>query len=105
MTAGQGLRTAQVGYTDADGVRQQFTGYEHDAETGLEYANARYYSNLTGRFTSVDPLASSATAANPQTFNRYAYVGNTPVNAVDPSGILGLTAATRRRRSGAHIFE
>jgi uncharacterized protein RhaS with RHS repeats len=53
----------------------------------LDYANARYYSNVTGRFTGVDPFAGSATLANPQSFNRYTYVSNTPVTTVDPSGM------------------
>lgn len=28
------------------------------------------------------------TVANPQSFNRYSYVGNDPVNSIDPSGLL-----------------
>jgi RHS repeat-associated protein len=65
------------------------TRYERDNETGLDYAHARYYGNVQGRFTSADPFAGSATVANPQTFNRYAYVGNNPVNMNDPTGMQG----------------
>ncbi|MBK7704652.1 MAG: hypothetical protein IPJ30_02450 [Acidobacteria bacterium] len=39
----------------ADTIRKQFTGYERDGETDLDFAQARYYSKLHGRFTSVDP--------------------------------------------------
>jgi RHS repeat-associated protein len=72
----------------ADSVRQKFTGYESDAETGLNYAQARYQSNIQGRFTSIDPLGASARIENPQSFNRYSYVGNSPLNNVDPSGLM-----------------
>src|SRR6266540_6285972 len=34
------------------------------------------------------PYGGSMTIANPQSFNRYAYVNNDPVNFVDPSGLL-----------------
>jgi RHS repeat-associated protein len=32
-----------------------FTGKERDAETGLDYFGARYFSGAQGRFTSQDP--------------------------------------------------
>ena len=55
---GEGLfaggRTPQQGYT-VDSVRQKFTGYEADGESGLNFAQARYQSPAQGRFTSVDP--------------------------------------------------
>jgi RHS repeat-associated protein len=35
----------------------QFTGKERDAETGLDYFGARYFSSAQGRFTSPDPTA------------------------------------------------
>jgi len=81
-----GGRTGTLGY-GADAVRQKFTGYEFDAETGLNYAQARYQSGVQGRFTSVDPLGSSADIADPQSFNRYSYVQNMPLTAVDPTGM------------------
>jgi RHS repeat-associated protein len=73
LTAGVDGRTTGQGYSQLDGMRQHFTGYERDAETKLDYAQARYYGSAMGRFTSVDPLSSSAKAANPQTWNRYTY--------------------------------
>ena len=36
--AGTGGRTSTQGYTSSDGLRQQFTLYERDTETGLDYA-------------------------------------------------------------------
>jgi RHS repeat-associated protein len=70
-----------------DGQRQQFASYERDSETGLDYAQARYFSNVQGRFTSADPLMASAIAVNPQSWNRYSYTINNPLKYVDPSGL------------------
>jgi RHS repeat-associated protein len=53
--ADSGGRTTTMGYTGAtDRVRQKFTDKERDAETGLDYFLARYYSSTQGRFTSPD---------------------------------------------------
>jgi len=71
----------------SDSVRQKFTGYENDAETGLNFAQARYQSPAQGRFTSADPLMASANPRRPQTWNRYSYVLNNPLRHVDPSGM------------------
>jgi len=70
-----------------DGVRQRFTGYQKDAETSLDFAEARMYANTYGRFTAVDPLLASGKSANPQTFNRYVYVLNNPLLLTDPTGL------------------
>ncbi|MEP6849539.1 MAG: RHS repeat-associated core domain-containing protein, partial [Acidobacteriota bacterium] len=83
---GTGGRTVGLNYGD-DTVRKQFTGYERDVESDLDFAEARYYNKNHGRFTSVDPLMASASVGNPQTLNRYAYVGNNPINLTDPSGM------------------
>ena len=85
-------RTAANKYGNgSDSVRQRYTGYEKDIETGLDFAEARMYDNRYGRFTAIDPLLASGKSANPQTFNRYAYVANNPIRSTDPSGmsILG----------------
>jgi RHS repeat-associated protein len=67
-------------------TRQKFTGYERDVETGLDFAQARYYSNTQGRFTSVDPSLKSISLVNPQTLNRYSYTANNPLANVDRNG-------------------
>jgi RHS repeat-associated protein len=67
---------------------KKFTGYERNWATGLDYAKARNYQRTRGRFTSPDPLSvAAADVTNPQSFNRYAYVGNDPINYVDPTGL------------------
>ena len=66
---------------------RRFTSYERSATTGLDYAINRHYDPRQGRFTQVDPLGMAATSlADPQTLNMYSYVGNDPVNRVDPDG-------------------
>jgi RHS repeat-associated protein len=87
LTQGQGGRTTAQGYA-ADQVRQKFTGYERDSETGLDYAHARYYASTQGRFAGVDPLPSSADVADPQTWNRYSYGANNPLSNTDPTGMF-----------------
>jgi RHS repeat-associated protein len=80
-----------------DTVRKQFTSYERDDEIDLDFAQARYYNKNHGRFTTVDPLMASADIINPQTFNRYVYVGNNPMNITDPTGeIWGVSGDTVR---------
>jgi RHS repeat-associated protein len=89
LGAGVGGRTAAIGFSNSgDNNRKKFTGYERDSETGLDFAQARYDSSSQGRFTSPDPFAASATVGNPQTFNRYSYCANNPVNATDPTGLV-----------------
>ena len=80
-------RTATLGYNIPD-IRQDYTGYLKDEESGLEYAQARYYNPQHGRFTSVDPLPASAAIKNPQTFNRYTYALNSPHKFTDPLGLM-----------------
>ena len=70
-----------------DAVRNEFTGYQKDEETDLDFAQARYFDSVFGRFSSPDPLMASASATNPQSLNRYIYVGNNPLNITDPTGL------------------
>ncbi|KAF0237095.1 MAG: YD repeat-containing protein, partial [bacterium] len=75
------------GYIADNNLRQHFTGYFRDEETSLDFAQARHFSSNQGRFTSVDPLGKSAEIEDPQTWNRYAYVSNNPINDTDPLGL------------------
>ncbi|MBE7531264.1 MAG: RHS repeat-associated core domain-containing protein [Chloroflexi bacterium] len=67
-----------------------FTGHKHNnlgsgAENlGLIYMNARYYSPYINRFISADSIVPDP--ANPQSYNRYSYVLNRPINFIDPTG-------------------
>ena len=87
ITPETAYRTAQRKYVVTDNIRQKFTGYQKDNETQLDFAEARMYQNLHGRFTAVDPLLASGKSANPQTFNRYVYCLNNPLIFTDPDGL------------------
>lgn len=82
--------------TTAQG-RLEFTGHERDddgtlsAEGDLDYMHARHYSPWLGRFLSVDPVHTGVPEST-QTWNRYAYALNDPVNFLDPTGLTGEAA-------------
>ena len=61
-----------------------FAGKNYDPKANLIDNNARWYQAQTGRFTSADPYRGDM--LTPYTQNRYAYVGNNPINRWDPLG-------------------
>jgi RHS repeat-associated protein len=88
IESGTGGRTTAQGYGGQDSIRQKFTGYERDAETDLDFAQARVYANKLGRFTSTDPLfIKEDRLRDPQQVNLYVYVRNNPLAFVDPTGL------------------
>lgn len=86
INANVGQRTAQ-GYGVFDATRQQYALTERDGETGLDHTWWRKYDAEAGRWTTPDPYLGSMNIGDPQSFNRYSYVTNDPVNFVDPSGL------------------
>jgi RHS repeat-associated protein len=81
------LEWSSSGYLNQNS--KKFTGYERDAATGLDYANARMYNSWRGRFMQPDPAGmSAANLQKPESLNRYSYTQNDPVNFVDRSGEL-----------------
>ena len=73
-----------TGSIDAQSTNRGFTGHEHLDELDFIHMNARVYDPDIGRFLSPDPTV--AHPNNPQSFNRYAYAYNNPLNATDPTG-------------------
>jgi RHS repeat-associated protein len=91
-----GEEIPRANYGD-DSVRNKFTSYQRDDETGLDSAKERVYSSNLGRFTSVDPVYISIKPINPQTFNRYSYVLNSPLINIDPFGLWAKHAITNKK--------
>ena len=80
-------RSSQFGSTTD--AAQKFTGQIRDQEATMDYFNARYFVAALSRFTSPDPGNAGADLTDPQTWNAYAYVRNSPLHMVDPSGMDG----------------
>jgi RHS repeat-associated protein len=66
---------------------RRFTSYERDAN-GSDDAMLRRYNRWHSRFDQPDPYDGSYDFSDPQSFNRYAYVQNDPVNFTDPTGLM-----------------
>jgi RHS repeat-associated protein len=76
---------AQAGTTDLS-----FTGQDQDTVSGMHDFLMRKLTAVQGRWLSPDPAGLGAVDfSNPQSFNRYAYVGNNPMSLVDPLGLFG----------------
>jgi RHS repeat-associated protein len=67
--------------TNQIATRFTYTGREYDPDAGLYYYRARWYDPQARRFISEDPIGLSGG------INLYAYVGNNPVDLVDPTGL------------------
>ena len=64
-----------------------FAGNNEDTRTNLYDAQFREY-GIQGRWPSPDPAGiAAANPANPQSWNRYAYVLNNPLLFIDPTGL------------------
>jgi RHS repeat-associated protein len=68
---------------------EAFTGQDSDGNRGnpIYWFPERQYVSTQGRWISPDPAGLAAVnPSNPQSWNRYAYVGNSPLNNVDALG-------------------
>jgi len=68
----------------SNGNEFAFTTYQRDSESGLDYAMVRYYDSSAARFCSADPVGGKFD--DPQTWDRYTYVRNDPIDLTDPNG-------------------
>ena len=69
--------------TISTGQSYRYTGkpFDNDHSLNLHYYGARYYDGTTGRFISVDPLASKYPSVSP-----YVYTLNNPLRFIDENG-------------------
>lgn len=76
---------------DESGIQDRsFAGQNGDTTADLNDFLFREYHPTQGRWLRPDPAGLAAVLpANPQTWNRYAYVNNNPLNSVDPFGLTG----------------
>jgi len=81
-----GMRSPSQGYGNNDGVNKKYAAMETDA-SGLSHTLWRKYDSMSARWTTTDPYSASMDVNNPQSLNRYSYVGNDPVNETDPLGL------------------
>lgn len=74
--------------------RHGFTGHEELDEVGIIHMNGRMYDPAIGRFLSADPTIQYPDDL--QGYNRYSYINNNPLAAVDYSG-YGFSLSKLRR--------
>jgi RHS repeat-associated protein len=67
-----------------------FTGELLDAESNLHHFLFRQNSTTQGRWMTPDPAGlASIDPSDPQSWNRFAYVANSPSSSIDPLGLCG----------------
>lgn len=76
----------------------QFTGYEKDQETGLHYAEARYYDSWLSIFNSTDPMWYKYPHLSP-----YTYCSNNPIMRIDPTGMYDTIGVKNNTNYGVMV--
>lgn len=91
-----------ISQTGSLNTKKGYTGHEEDVDTGLVYAQARYYNPSIGRFMGQDAVFKSLGSdqaikqiaghdlqivlADPQILNSHSYTKNNPIAYVDSTG-------------------
>lgn len=79
-------------YGYSGGYPADFTGQSNDGsmQNTTYWFPERHFRSSQGRWISPDPLGvEAADPRDPQTWNRYAYLANRPLNQADPLGLAG----------------
>ncbi|HXY26375.1 MAG TPA: RHS repeat-associated core domain-containing protein [Candidatus Acidoferrum sp.] len=84
------LPFGELNSSDSGITSHKFTGDERDSETNLDHTWFRKYSSTLGRWMTPDPASLAAVdPTSPQSWNRYAYVLNAPLELTDSFGLCG----------------
>jgi len=78
-----------------------FTGHENVSFAGMIHMNGRMYDPMLGQFTAPDVFIQNASIG--VGLNRYAYIGNSPVNGIDPTGWVGVGSILNQRNIDAIV--
>jgi RHS repeat-associated protein len=110
VTDSSGNKAAEMGHFpfgeswyNATSDKLVFTTYERDAESGNDYAMARYYVSRLARFSSPDPAPGGT--GDPQSLNHYPYSLNDPADLTDPSGLVSGEDCLNPAYSDPKIFD
>lgn len=74
-------------------IDRGYTDHEMLPDYGLIHMNGRVFDPTLARFLSADPFIDDA--KDSQSYNRYSYVNNSPLNHSDPSGFFKLKDALK----------
>ena len=87
----------QTGTNNTYDPQLKFSGKERDAESELDYFEARYYDRMQYRFISIDPrLAVDRACLDPQRWNLYSFCMNNPLAFLDENGMEAISATEGR---------
>ena len=83
-------------------TRHGYTLHEMLDNLNLIHMNGRVYDQLAGQFVSPDPFIDGP--GSTQGWNRYAYVHNSPLSFVDPSGFASDTPDSQPKDGGSLVY-
>ncbi len=79
---------AVLSAASSSGNHYKFDGMERDSESGLDHTLHRQYASNYGRWLSPDPGGVKVVnLEDPQTWNLYSFVRDTPTTLTDPTGL------------------
>jgi RHS repeat-associated protein len=101
-SAGESFRYQPYGEEQGSSAqgRHKFGTYFRD-NSGLDYANQRYYSSAAGRF--LTPDVGTGDPSEPASWSRYSYTGGDPTNRNDPAGLSWQYVSWTTEIGRAHV--
>jgi RHS repeat-associated protein len=88
----------------SSGNHYKFDGMERDSESGLDHTLHRQYTSNYGRWLSPDPGGVKVVnLEDPQTWNLYSFVRDTPTTLTDPTGLQQQTEGSYQSRGTSTV--